>query len=286
MSDLWFSESTLNNSAQSRFLIEELLFEKQGKLQNIKVFKTKALGKLLTLNDAAMLSDRDEFIYHEVMVHPALLAQKHTKNVLVIGGGDGGIVRELTKYKSIENIELVEIDNEVIDVCREFFPQVCCSLNDPRVKIIIEDGVKYLQKKHREGILYDLIIVDSTDPIGLAEELYGSEFFELISSSLTEEGIFMSQTGNPFFDEFGISGNYQKLKSTFPIADVLTAPIFIYPGVFWTFGFASKRWDASTFQESKLSEYKEFSSNLRWHNLDWQKGCRNLGNFYRTEIFN
>lgn len=285
MEKQWFRESTLNHSAQSSFAIEKKIFEKQSAFQSIKVYETRALGRLLTLDDSAMICDKDEFIYHEVMVHTPYLIQEQTKKVLIIGGGDGGIVRELLKYESIEHIDLVEIDKEVIDVAREYFPHVALGLTNEKVHIHFEDGLNFLKKQKDKNHLYDIIVVDSTDPVGLAKDLYSQHFFEMISNTLSEEGIFMSQTGTPFFDEFNIKKNYDDLQKHFPIVKAICAPILIYPGVYWTFAMASKKWNEKDFKEHKLSEYEHFSKTLKWHNKEWQKSSTTLSNLYRKCIF-
>lgn len=285
MSANWFTESTMNESVYHAFGVEEVLFEKQSSFQKIKVYQTKELGKLLTLDDAAMISEKDEFIYHEVMAHCPLLVQNKTENILVIGGGDGGIIRELCRYSSIKKIELVEIDSEVVSTCKEFFPKISHALTDERVSIHYCDGLEYLQTKYCNGERYDLIIMDSTDPIGLAKGLYSSDFFELIVHCLSGEGIFMSQTGSPLFDEFGIRENYLKIGEHFDKVQVICAPILIYPGVHWTFAAASKKWGMQDFKETKLSEYAAFSNELKWHNPAWQSCSTELPNFYKKKIF-
>ncbi len=285
MSGHWFTESTMNEGVYHAFGIERVLFETKSEYQEIKVYQTKQLGRLLTLDGAAMISEKDEFIYHEVMVHCPLLVQSQTKHVLVIGGGDGGIIRELCRYPSIERIDLVEIDREVVRTCQDYFPNVARSLENSRVHIFYQDGIKFLEDTSREGVKYDLIIIDSTDPVGLAKDLYSNSFYELIHKTLSDEGIFMSQTGTPLFDEFGIRENYRQLGQHFKKVQAICAPILIYPGVHWTFAAASKKWSMQDFKEAKLSEYSTFSDQLKWHNPPWQSCATELPNIYKKKIF-
>lgn len=285
MSLQWFTESTMNESVYHAFGIKELLFQKKSEFQEIKVYETKELGKLLTLDGAAMISEKDEFIYHEVMVHCPLLVQRNTERVLVIGGGDGGIIRELCRYKSIKRIDLVEIDSAVVETCRTFFPKVSSSLDDPRVNIHYQDGMKFLLDCVKAKQSYDLVIMDSTDPVGMAKGLYSEDFFKHIDHILGPEGIFMSQTGTPLFDEFGIRENYSKLTTRFKKVQAICAPILIYPGVHWTFAAASKKWSMQDFKENKLGEYAAFAMKLKWHNPAWQSCATELPNFYRQKIF-
>jgi len=277
----WFSESTLNDTVRSSFKYKALIHESQSDFQRIRIYDTYSLGRLLVLDDSAMISDKDEFIYHEVITHIPILVQEQTKNVLIIGGGDGGAIRELVKYKSIKSIELVEIDSAVVDISREFFPHVASGLNDQRVKIHYTDGVEFINNCEKK---YDLIIVDSTDPIGPAVGLYEKKFYEVCREHLNENGIFMAQTETPLFDEYSISSIYDKLNETFPIVETICAPMLIYPGVYWTFSFCSLTEGITSFKENKLCEYGEFSSKLKWHNLDWHKSCFKLSNLFSASI--
>lgn len=280
----WLRELSLNDTVGHIYKKCESLYSVKSEFQEIEVVQTEALGKVLLLDGVAMISDKDEFIYHEVMTHLPLLVQNKTKRVLVVGAGDGGVVRELCRYSSIEKIQLVEIDPLVISTSKEFFPQVSCSLNDPRVEIIHADGNKFIDECYERGDSFDLIISDSTDPEGIAEGLYQEKFFNKVNELLSEEGIFMCQTETPLYDEFGINLIYQKLRSAFNIVQTACAPILIYPGVYWTFGFCSKKWKGDEFKEHKMNEYQSFGNDLKWHNPKWQEASFVLSNFYQQAI--
>ncbi|WP_044557274.1 polyamine aminopropyltransferase [Halobacteriovorax marinus] len=281
----WLTEQSLENTVSQSFKVVETLYEGKSPYQDIKVVLTEPLGKVLLLDDMCMISDKDEFIYHEVMAHIPLLCQEQTKRVLVIGAGDGGVIRELVRYKCIEEITLVEIDEMVTTTSREFFPNVAKGLDDPRVKIIFEDALKFID---REVLIpnnkYDLIISDSTDPVGLAENLYKSDFYQKVNSLLTDEGIFMCQTESPFYDEYDIRSIYQNLESEFKIVQPICAPILIYPGVYWTFAYCSKKWLGTDMKENKVEDYKNFSEDLMWHNLNWHSSAFNLPNFVLKKL--
>ena len=161
--------------------VDRQLHTEQSDFQRIDVFECEEFGRFLTLDGYMMLTERDEFIYHEMMVHvPLAVLGEKIKKVLVIGGGDGGCVRELCRYKHIEHIDLVEIDERVVAVCKEYLPGVACSLDDPRVHILYQDGLKYIRRIEDE---YDLIIIDSTDPFGPGEGLFTMEFYGNCSTS-------------------------------------------------------------------------------------------------------
>src|SRR5690606_37870241 len=154
---------------------------------------------LLLLDDKTMVSEADEFVYHELMGHIPLMTVPDAKHVLIIGGGDGGIVREVVKHPEIQSVELVEIDELVVKVSREFFPDCTSGLNNPKVKIVMQDGAQYLQESTQN---YDVIIIDSTDPENFASTLFTKEFYQTVKNKLTPNGVMMAQTENPFLDTY------------------------------------------------------------------------------------
>ena len=173
MMNLWFTE---DHSPHVRFSIkvEQHLYTGKSEFQKIDIYQTKEFGKVLTLDGYVMVTEKDEFIYHDMITHVPMATNPKIKKVLVIGAGDGGTVRELTKYHSIEQIDMVEIDKMVVDVCREYIPQTARKLDDPRVNLFFEDGLKFVRKKENE---YDLIIVDLDRPFGPGEGLFTKEFY-------------------------------------------------------------------------------------------------------------
>ena len=189
-----------------------------------------------------MLTEKDEFIYHEMITHVPMAVNPEIKDVLVIGAGDGGTVRELTRYESIENIDMVEIDKLVVDLCREYIPQTASKLDDDRVNIYYEDGLKFVREKENK---YDLIIVDSTDPFGPGEDLFTKEFYGNCYKALKENGILVNQHESPYYpnDAMAMQRAHSKIKSIFPVALVYQAHIPTYPSGHWLFGFASKGLD-------------------------------------------
>ena len=160
--ELWFSEPHTKH-AKFSVQIKESILTRQSRYQRIDVMDTYDFGRILTLDGYMMLTEKDEFIYHEMMVHLPMAVNPDIRRVLVIGAGDGGTIRELTRYPTIEHIDMVEIDREVVEVCKEYLPQTACKLEDPRVHIYYEDGLKFVRYHEQE---YDLILVDSTDPFG------------------------------------------------------------------------------------------------------------------------
>lgn len=160
--ELWFTEKHTENVHFS-IKVDRQLYSGQSEFQRIDIFESPEFGRFLTLDGFMMLTEKDEFVYHEMIAHVPMAVHPHVKHVLVIGGGDGGAVRELTRYPGVERIDLVEIDREVVKACKTYLPQTACRLDDPRVHIYYEDGLRYVRDIRSE---YDLILVDSTDPFG------------------------------------------------------------------------------------------------------------------------
>jgi spermidine synthase len=236
--ELWFTEQ---HSRDVRFSVktDRQLYSGQSEFQRIDIFESEELGRILVLDGFLMVTEKDEYIYHEMITHVAMAANPEIENVLVIGAGDGGTVRELTRYPNIKHIDLAEIDREVVRVCREYIPQTASCLSDPRVAIYYEDGLKFVRT--RQGV-YDLILVDSTDPFGPGEGLFTKEFYGNCYKALGDRGILVNQHESVFYDEYAQSMKraHKRLSELFPVALVYQAHIPTYPSGHWLFGFASK----------------------------------------------
>ena len=222
---MWFSEyHTVNVKLDVR--IEEQLFSGKSEYQEIDVFKSYEFGKMAALDG--------EIVFSEA-VHP------NAKKILIIGGGDGGVAKELIKYPFVEKIDVVETDKMFVDVCRKFFPEVACGLEDPRISMYYDDGLRFLRGKNDE---YDLIINDSTDPLGHTEGLFTKEFYGSCYKALREDGIMVYQHGSPFYDEDEAECRkmHRKVYKSFPISRVYQAHIPTCPSGYWLFGFASKKY--------------------------------------------
>lgn len=237
---LWFTERHTPN-VQFSIKVDRQLYTGQSEFQRIDIFDSKEFGRFMTLDGYMMLTEKDEFIYHEMITHVPMAVHPHAKHILVIGAGDGGAVRELCRYPTVERIDLVEIDELVIEVCKKYLPQTACGLSDPRVKIHIEDGLKYIRHVEDE---YDLIIVDSTDPFGPGEGLFTKEFYGNCFKALHEDGIMVNQHESPFYTEDAIAMQraHKRIVESFPVSKVYQAHIPTYPSGHWLFGFASKKY--------------------------------------------
>lgn len=238
--ELWFSEPHTPDVKLS-IRVDRQLYSGQSEFQRIDVFESPELGRFLVLDGYVMLTEKDEFIYHEMIVHVPMAVHPNVRKVLIIGAGDGGAVRELVRYPEVEHIDLVEIDEQVIQVCRQFLPRTSCRLDDPRVHIFYEDGLKFVRSREDE---YDLIIVDSTDPFGPGEGLFTKEFYGNCYKALREDGVMVNQHESPFYesDATACMRAHKRIVESFPISRVYQAHIPTYPSGHWLFGFASRRY--------------------------------------------
>lgn len=238
--DLWFSELH-TPYVKFSIQIDKQLHSEQTEFQRIDIFESKEFGRMMVLDGYVMLTEKDEFIYHEMIVHVPMAVHPNPKRVLIIGGGDGGTARELLRYKNVESVDLVEIDERVVNISRKYLPQTACSFDDERLHCYFEDGLKFIRHCNNE---YDLIIVDSTDPFGPGEGLFTKEFYGNCYKALKEDGIMVNQHESPFYDEdaFAMQRAHQRIVKSFLISRVYQAHIPTYPSGHWLFGFASKKY--------------------------------------------
>ena len=275
--ELWFTEEH-SKSARFSVRVTKSLYSEITPIQQIDVFESDEFGVFFTLDGMMMLTEKDEFIYHDMIVHVPMATNPEIKNVLVIGAGDGGTVRELARYKTIENIDMVEIDEQVVRVCQKFLKQTSCSLEDPRVSLYFEDGLKFVRSKQN---MYDLIIVDSTDPIGPGEGLFTKEFYGNCYKALKENGILVNQHECPYYDSYAknMQRAHKGISQSFPITRVYQAHIPTYPSGHWLFGFASKKLDPIADLDAK--KWNDLGLATKYYNTDLHVGCFALPNYVK-----
>lgn len=238
--ELWFSELHTPDVKLS-IRADKQLYSGQSDFQRIDVFESKEFGRFLTLDGFMMLTEKDEFIYHEMITHVPMAVHPRAERILVIGAGDGGVIRELTRYETVKHIDMVEIDPLVVEVCKKYLPRTACRFDDPRVHLYFEDGLRFIRSKENE---YDVIIVDSTDPFGPGEGLFTKEFYGSCYKALKEDGVMVNQHESPFYeaDAEACRRAHKRIVESFPISRVYQAHIPTYPSGHWLFGFASKRY--------------------------------------------
>ncbi len=273
--DLWFSEYHTENVRLS-IRVDEQLYSGQSEFQRIDVFSSPEFGRFLVLDGFLMLTERDEFIYHEMMAHVPMAAHPNVRDVLLIGAGDGGVARELLRYKNVERIDLVEIDEQVVSVCKEFLPFTAGSLSDERVKLHFEDGMRFVR---RATDCYDLIVVDSTDPFGPGEGLFTKEFYGNCYKALRHDGVMVNQHESPFYpgDAIAVQRAHKRIVQSFALSMVYQAHIPTYPSGHWLFGFSTKKYHP--LRDFRGREWKALGIKTRYYNTQLHVGAFALPNY-------
>lgn len=233
--ELWFTELQ-EKGLRLGFKVKDVLFKGRSQYQEVCVYDTVTYGRALMIDDVVMTTEKDEFVYHEMLVHVPMMAHPRPERVLVIGGGDGGAIREVVKHPSVRFAHLVEIDQMVIEASRKYLPQISLALADPRVKITVGDGIEYLKTTSDR---YDVIIVDSTDPVGAATGLFAEDFYRSVRNALRPGGIHVSQTESPWFYQELIGQIAGVFRKIFPVYSLYLATVPTYPGNMWSFSMGS-----------------------------------------------
>lgn len=278
--ELWYTEEHTDNVRFS-IKVDKHIYSKQSDFQRIDIFESNEFGRILTLDGLMMVNEKDEFIYHDMIVHVAMATNPDIKRVLVIGAGDGGTVRELTRYKNIEHIEMVEIDELVVKVSIEHLPFTANKLSDSRVNLFFEDGIEYIKGRIKE---YDLILVDSTDPIGPGEGLFTTEFYTNCYNALTDNGILINQNESPYYEKeaFEMKRAHGKIKKIFPITKAYQYHMPTYPSGHWLFGFASKKLDP--IKDLNEEKWKALNIKTKYYNTDIHKGAFSLPTYVKEML--
>ncbi|RWZ58936.1 spermidine synthase [Halobacillus fulvus] len=268
----WFTEKQTENFGITAKVNRSLHKEKTD-FQELEMLETEEWGNMLVLDDMVMTTEKDEFVYHEMVAHVPLFTHPNPKQVLVVGGGDGGVIREVLKHPGVEKATLVEIDGKVIEYSKQYLPSIAGALEDERVEVKVDDGFMHIAKSERA---YDVIMVDSTEPVGPAVNLFSKGFYEGISKALKEDGIFVAQTDNPWFKADLIKQVYQDVKETFPITKVYTANIPTYPSGLWTFTMGSKIYDPLQVPDERFVEI-----DTKYYTKELHKACFALPKFVK-----
>jgi len=248
--ELWYTEKQTENFGIT-MKIKRTMVHEQTDFQELAMIETEEYGNMLVLDGMVMTTEKDEFVYHEMVAHPALFTHPNPENVLVVGGGDGGVIREVLKHSQVKKAVLVDIDGKVIEYSKQYLPSIAGQLNDPRVEVIVNDGFMHI---HDHKNTYDVIMVDSTEPVGPAVNLFTKGFYQGIHDALKEDGIFVAQTDNPWFKADLIRSVNRDVKEVFDIVRVYVANIPTYPSGLWTFTMGSKKYDPLTVDESGIPE--------------------------------
>ena len=239
--------------------VEKVLYKGKSAFQDIMVIENPYFGKMLILDGVVQITERDEFFYHEMLTHVVMHAHPNPRTVVVIGGGDGGVVREVLRHDTVQKVYFIEIDEEVINVSKRFFPAVASHVDDSRVSVRCMDGAEFV--KGRAGDI-DVIIVDSTDIIGFAKSLFTVEFFKTARESLTPEGMFVTLSESLHFHKEMVIEVQEAMRLIFPVVDLYAAPLITYAGNWWTFSVASKKHDPRQMRRDFRIDTKYYSDEI------------------------
>ncbi|MGM0949623.1 MAG: spermidine synthase [Bacillota bacterium] len=270
MSELWYTEKQTKNFGIT-MKVNKTLHTEQTEFQHLEMVETEEFGNMLFLDGMVMTSEKDEFVYHEMVAHVPLFTHPNPEHVLVVGGGDGGVIREILKHPSVKKATLVDIDGKVIEYSKTFLPSIAGKLDDPRVDVQVDDGFMHIAKSENQ---YDVIMVDSTEPVGPAVNLFTKGFYAGIAKALKEDGIFVAQTDNPWFTPELITNVQRDVKEIFPITKLYTANIPTYPSGLWTFTIGSKKYDPLAVEDSRF-----FDIETKYYTKDIHKAAFVLPKF-------
>jgi len=256
--DLWVTEYQTPSLGFSCKITETLKME-QTPFQHLAVVVTEQFGRMLLLDGMVMTTDIDEYVYHEMISMIALNSHPNPQNVLIIGGGDGGALREVVRHPQVQKGILVEIDEKVILASRQYFPELSCSFDNPKSEVIVDDGIKYVQEHKNQ---FDVILVDSTEPVGPAVQLFSTEFYQDCFAALKDDGILVVQSESPFFNAPVIKQAFGGIGQVFPITKLYSASIPTYPSGLWTFTVGSKKYHPEQVVNRPDLTYKYYNESV------------------------
>jgi len=261
------------------FRLKRRVFKGRSPYQSVEIVSTAGHGKLLLIDGMTMVSERDEFVYHEMIAHVPLFVHPRPRRVLVIGGGDGGTVREVLRHPSVERCVLAEIDPLVVEASRRHLPLTAAKLSDRRCEVRIGDGVAFVRGTSER---FDVVIVDSTEPFGPAKELFGAAFYRDVRRVLTEDGIVVSQAGSPFYEIGTIKNLGRILRPIFRVVAPYLFTNLTYPGGLWAFTYASK--GPRPVADFRPARARAAKMPLRWYNAEVHAAAFALPTFVKNAV--
>ena len=259
--------------------VTDILFDGKSDFQNIVVADSKEYGRMLMLDGVFQTSDKDEFTYHENITHIPLFLHPSPKNVLIIGGGDGGAAREAVRHPEVEQVTMVDIDGKVIELSKEYFPKISAAIleKNPKLTVKVGDGIAFMKEAEN---FYDVIIVDCSDPVGPGEGLFTYDFYKDTYKALKEDGIFVQQTESPFMHRKLVREVFDAVGAMFPITRLYTAFIPLYPTGMHCFTMGSKKYDPLTWESNRKQTFE-----TKYYNEGIQKSAFVLPNFVKELLY-
>lgn len=272
MGGLWFTEKQTENFGIT-MKVKRTLHTEKTDYQMLEMVETEEWGRMLLLDGMVMTSIKDEFVYHEMVAHVPLFTHPNPEHVLVVGGGDGGVIREVLKHPSVKKATLVDIDGKVIEYSKKYLPEIAGMLDDERVEVKVGDGFMHIAESENA---YDVIMVDSTEPVGPAVHLFTKGFYAGIAKALKEDGLFVAQSDNPWFKADLIRSVFKDVKEVFPITRLYIANVPTYPSGMWTFTMGSKKYDPL-----EISDERFHDIDTRYYTKELHKAAFVLPKFVR-----
>ena len=263
--------------------LKKLLFSEQSEYQLVEVYETDTWGNLMTIDGMVMLSEKDEFVYHEMLAHVPMFTHPKPERVLIIGGGDGGTAREVMKHQSVKQVDMVEIDRTVVDASKLHLPGVG-DFDNPKLNVLYEDGIAFV-KNVKEP--YDVIIIDGSDPVGPAEGLFTKDFYDFCKNTLSDNGVISTQTESPWVESYypSMKKVFNALDELFPVAKMYLSFIPLYPAGMWSMGLASKGVSPLDPEVTERAvESAKLLNTLSYYNPEVHRGAFALPNFVKEII--
>lgn len=280
--NVWFTDKDEDQALSLRFT-GEVFYDIQSPFQRVRIMESYKYGKMLALDDMVMTTEKDEFHYHEMISHPAMFTHGNAKNILVIGGGDGGTVREVLRHEGVQKVTMVEIDEEVIKSCKEFLPTIAAAFDNPKLELLVDDGIAFAKNAAPES--YDIIIIDGSDPVGPAEGLFSVSFYQNCYNALKPGGILIAQGESPKFNEKAFSELNFTLRGIFGQENAPVSLFFVptYPTGMWSFQYGLK----DSEHPKKIKNVEEIDAfveakGLRYYNADVHTGSFATPNFVKS----
>lgn len=276
--DIWYTEK-YDDILGLTFKISNILHSEQSEFQKVEVIETEAYGKMLLLDGLVMTTEKDEFYYHEMISHIPMLSHPNPERVLVVGGGDGGTVREVLRHPSVKEVVLCEIDGKVIEVSKKYLPSIAGALDDSRVVINVEDAIEYMKRQNNN---FDVILIDSTDPMGPGEGLFTEEFYTNVKNALKKDGVMAAQSESPIINQKELGLISALLQKVFPIVKTYIAPVPTYPGSFWSWTFCSQTINPTRNINEKAAA--EIEKHSKFYNREIHNSVFALPNFIKDIV--
>ena len=276
--DQWFTEVFDSHGSAFSLKISEKLLDVQSEYQHLEVYATETYGNLMVLDGCVMLTDRDNFLYHEIIAHPALFTHPAPKRVVIIGGGDCGTLKEVLRHPGVEKVTQIDIDEKVTKAAERFFPALVEANDDPRAELLFADGVKWVDDAADESI--DVLIIDSTDPVGPAEGLFKTDFLKRCHRILKADGVMVQQSESPLYHSGSIIRELRHDMREAGFASVATLPFPqpVYPSGWWSVTLAGKGTNVGSFREEAAASHE---MPLQYYTVDAHRGALALPPFMR-----